>query len=452
MKSMKHIVHPTDFELKRFASEPQIKRPICMNWDERGRLWIAESVDYPNNLQPDGQGNDRIVICEDTDGDGVADKFTVFADKLSSRPASPSPTAASSSRRPRTRCSCKSTKGDDKADERKILFTGWGTGDTHAGPSNLHYGFDNWIYGIVGYSGFNGTVGGETPQVRPGLLPLQDAIRAGSASEGRRHKLEFLRSTNNNSWGVGFSEEGLLFGSTANGNPERLHADPEPLLRKGARHVARRCCRPSPTSNKFYPITDKVRQVDFHGGFTAAAGHALYTARTYPKEYWNRVAFVTEPTGHLVATFVLDKKGTSFSSKQFLEPAGQRRRMVRPDHGRGRPGRQRLGHRLVQLHRPAQPDAARLQDRQGQRLRDAAPRQDAWPHLPPGDEGRRRAEGRKDPVSGPEHAGETGRGAQERQSLLAAACAAVAGRARQEGCRAGAGQADRRHDRWTRSA
>ena len=68
-------------------------------------------------------------------------------------------------------------------------------------------------------------------------------------------------------------------------------------------------------SNRFYPITDKVRQVDFHGGFTAAAGHALYTARTYPKEYWNRVAFVTEPTGHLIASFVLNKDGSTFRSK-----------------------------------------------------------------------------------------------------------------------------------------
>ena len=45
--------------------------------------------------------------------------------------------------------------------------------DTHAGPSNLHYGFDNWIYGSVGYAGFNGTVNGERLQLPPGLLPLQ---------------------------------------------------------------------------------------------------------------------------------------------------------------------------------------------------------------------------------------------------------------------------------------
>ena len=44
---------------------------------------------------------------------------------------------------------------------RKTIMTGWGIFDTHAGPSNLRYGIDNWIYGAVGYAGFDGTVGGE---------------------------------------------------------------------------------------------------------------------------------------------------------------------------------------------------------------------------------------------------------------------------------------------------
>src|SRR5204863_8244995 len=81
-ESLKHLVLPRGFRAELVAADPDIRRPICMNWDERGRLWIAESVDYPNNRQADS-GNDRIVICEDTHGDGVADKFTVFADKLS---------------------------------------------------------------------------------------------------------------------------------------------------------------------------------------------------------------------------------------------------------------------------------------------------------------------------------------------------------------------------------
>ncbi len=50
----------------------------------------------------------------------------------------------------------KDTNGDDKADVREEIMTGWGIGDTHAQANNLHYGYDNWIYGCVGYSGFNG--------------------------------------------------------------------------------------------------------------------------------------------------------------------------------------------------------------------------------------------------------------------------------------------------------
>jgi uncharacterized protein len=315
-EAMKHIVHPTDFVLKRFASDPEIRRPICMNWDEQGRLWIAESVDYPNNRQKDGEGNDRIVICEDTTGTGVADKFTVFADKLSI------PTSfvfanggIIVTQAPHT-LFLKSSKGDDKADIRKILFTGWGTSDTHAGPSNLRYGFDNWIYGIVGYSGFRGTVGGETHKFGQGFFRFKlESERPGTAVPGVSvTKLEFLRSTNNNSWGVGFSEEGLLFGSTANGNPSVFMPIPNRYYEK-VRGMSASVLPTIATSNRFYPITDKIRQVDFHGGFTAAAGHALYTARTYPKEYWNRVAFVAEPTGHLVASFVLDKNGTNFTAK-----------------------------------------------------------------------------------------------------------------------------------------
>jgi putative heme-binding domain-containing protein len=67
-------------------------------------------------------------------------------------------------------------------------------------------------------------------------------------------------------------------------------------------------------SNRFFPVTEKVRQVDYFGGFTAAAGHALYTARTYPKVYWNSTAFVSEPTGHLTATFALERRGSDFAS------------------------------------------------------------------------------------------------------------------------------------------
>jgi len=304
-ESIKHLVYPVGFEPQLFVSDAQLGgKPIAMNWDERGRLWVAVTVDYPNELQPAGQGRDKILICEDTDGDGKADKFTVFADKLSI------PTSLIFARggvivqqAPHT-LFFKDTDGDDVADQRTVLFTGWGTRDTHAGPSNLRYGLDNWIHGIVGYSGFDGDLAGAKQSFRQGFYRFR--------ADGLR--FEFLRSTNNNSWGVGFSEEGLHFGSTANGNPsvylpianryyEKVRGWSSSVLGTIAQDL------------RFYPITDKIRQVDWHGQFTAAAGHALYTARTYPREYWNRTAFVTEPTGHLVATFVLERHGADVSSR-----------------------------------------------------------------------------------------------------------------------------------------
>ena len=303
-ESMKHLQVAPGFEVRLFASEPEIGKPIAMAWDARGRLWILETVDYPNEMQPEGRGRDRIRICEDTDGDGRADKFTVFADTLSI----PTSLAFANGgvivqQAPHT-LFLKDTDGDDKADERRVLFSGWGTGDTHAGPSNIHWGFDNWIWGMVGYSGFRGTVGGKSHQFQMGFYRFRP-----DGSE-----LEFLRSTNNNTWGFGQSEEGIVFGSTANGNPSEYLPIPnryyEAVQGWSAGRLGGIAGNP-----EFHPITDRVRQVDVHGRFTAASGHELYTARLFPKEYWNRAAFVTEPTGHLAATFLIEPKGANFSSR-----------------------------------------------------------------------------------------------------------------------------------------
>ena len=73
---------PVDMRLELFAAEPDIAKPIAFAWDDRGRCWVAETRDYPHDVKRTGEGNDSIKICEDTDGDGRADKFTVFADKL----------------------------------------------------------------------------------------------------------------------------------------------------------------------------------------------------------------------------------------------------------------------------------------------------------------------------------------------------------------------------------
>jgi uncharacterized protein len=302
-ESVRHMALPRGFEAQLFAAEPEIRRPITMAWDHRGRLWIAESVDYPNDKRTDAKGNDRLTICEDTDGDGRADLFKVFAEGLNI------PTSIAFARggvivhqAPET-LFLKDTDGDDKADERRVLFSGWGTYDTHAGPSNLRWGLDNWIWGIVGYAGFRGKVGGETHSFRQGIYRFRP--------DGS--KLEFLRSTSNNSWGLGFSEEGLVFGSTANACPSVYLPIPNRYY-EAVRGASASGLEMISDSYRFFPVTANVRQVDQFGGFTAGAGHALYTARAYPPHYWNRTAFVAEPTGHLVATFTLQPHGTDFSS------------------------------------------------------------------------------------------------------------------------------------------
>ena len=86
------------FEVNLFAADPQLAKPIHMNFDASGRLWVAASETYPQ-IKPGNKSNDKIIVLEDTKGVGKADKVTVFAGglKYSSRPGSSRGTAASTS-------------------------------------------------------------------------------------------------------------------------------------------------------------------------------------------------------------------------------------------------------------------------------------------------------------------------------------------------------------------
>jgi putative membrane-bound dehydrogenase-like protein len=301
-ESVKHIQIPVDFTLDVFAHEPDVMHPIAMTWDERGRLFVLITKDYPNERKDTG-GSDYILICEDTNKDGKADKFTKFSDDLSIPTGLVFANGGIIVSQAPHMLFLQDTDGDDKADVKKILFSGFGTGDTHAGPSNLHYGFDNWIYGSVGYSGFKGKVG------------KSDSLNFGQALFRFRpdaSDMEIVTRTSNNTWGLGFNEAGDLFGSTANNSHGWYSAIPNRYF--GLSKVDNGS-RSTDTHKDMQPITSKVRQVDVFGGFTAAAGHNFYTARAFPKKYWNNVAFVSEPTGHLLHQNIMTKKGTDFEDR-----------------------------------------------------------------------------------------------------------------------------------------
>jgi putative membrane-bound dehydrogenase-like protein len=321
-ESLKHFVVPEGFHVELFAAEPDLGgKPIAMNWDERGRLWVCETVDYPNELQKPGEGRDRIRICEDTDGDWKADKFTVFAEKLSIPTAIAFARGGAIVQDGTQTVFLKDTDGDDKADVRKALVTGWGMGDTHGGVSNFRYGLDNWYWGMQGYNEsrprYGVAVDGRLPQQSQPFRMGFFRFKLDQQDPPNVIDLEFIRSTNNNTWGLGFSEEGLVFGSTANGNPSVYMPIPNRYYER-VRGWAPQQLGGIADSDKFQAITENVRQVDHFNGYTAGAGHALYTARRYPQTWWNRTAFVCEPTGHLVGTFVLSPKGADFTSTSPL--------------------------------------------------------------------------------------------------------------------------------------
>ncbi|MEY2941529.1 MAG: hypothetical protein RJA67_1214 [Bacteroidota bacterium] len=302
-ESVKFIQVPVDFNLQVFASEPNVMHPIAMAWDERGRLYVLITKDYPNERKETG-GSDYILLCEDTNKDGKADKFTKWAEGLSIPTGMVFANGGLIISQAPHMILLKDTNGDDVADERKILFTGFGTGDTHAGPSNLHYGFDNWIWGCVGYSGYKGKVGADSLQFAQAFFRFKP--------DGS--KMEHMTTTSNNTWGFDFNEAGDVFGSTANNAHGWYMAIPHrdiwhaPMTLNGSKNTD--------THKDMRTITKKVRQVDVFGGFTAAAGHNFYSARSFPKEYWNQIAFVSEPTGHVIHQNRQVPTGSDFNDKE----------------------------------------------------------------------------------------------------------------------------------------
>src|SRR5947207_7586451 len=133
------------FEVNLFAADPLLAKPIQMNFDAAGRLWVASSEVYPQ-IRPGQKANDKILILKDTDGDGKADKTTVFADGLliptGVEPGDGGAYVANSTEL----LHLKSSTGTGKADRTRVVLSGFGTEDTHHIIHTFRWGPDGMLY------------------------------------------------------------------------------------------------------------------------------------------------------------------------------------------------------------------------------------------------------------------------------------------------------------------
>jgi len=203
------------YEVNLFASDPMFANPVHMHWDSKGRLWVACSWAYPQ-LKPGETANDKIIILEDTDDDGKADKSTVFADGLYLPTGIELANGGCYVAQSPDIFFLKDTDGDDVADVKELVLTGFGIEDSHHSISAWRRGPGGWLYfqegiflhtqvetqhGVV--RNFNGGV----YQFNPRTQQLQ----------------MFCRGTGGNPWGHVFDRWGQSFMVN---NPRIMHLSP----------------------------------------------------------------------------------------------------------------------------------------------------------------------------------------------------------------------------------
>lgn len=327
-------LHP-EFNLSLTADENVAEKIMSLDWDPQGRLWVVETPEYPGGREinrndakitpwrmrePDkypvgGEeprpAHDRVSMLEDTNGDGIMDKKTVFADGLEL------PTSlvfykdgVIVSQAPQTLW-IRDTDGDGKADKTVVLFKGWGTRDTHAVTSNLRWGPDGCVYGSVGYSAGDVSSGDGAKHFGNITAGLYRFRPDGSV-------LEQVAAGSCNTWGCEIAPDGEIFFSTATCGEPMLHLVlPEKIIsRAGVPGV--RAVRPIIEENKVFPARFENRQpylqIDWVGAFTAAAGATIYDGGAWPGKWqgppW--AFFVHEPTVWLMHEEFVGQEGVSY--------------------------------------------------------------------------------------------------------------------------------------------
>jgi putative membrane-bound dehydrogenase-like protein len=303
LAAKKIIVQP-DFNLSLVAAEPLVVKPVAIDWDPSGRLWVAITPEYPFKQDPKAPGRDALLVLEDTNGDGRMDKRAVFSTGLNLVTSFVFHRDGVIVAQAPQILLLRDTNGDGQADRREVLFDGFGHYDTHAVINNFRWGLDGWVYGCQGYSGTDSTNivnarGQRFGKIGNGIFRFKPD---GSA-------IEQVSSYSGNSWGIDFSIDGELFFSMANGPHLNHVVMPERYLSRGRLANA--------TSDKAIPDHQRVSaifndqreeyaQVSPVGVFTAAAGCTIYEGGAWPEKYHGS-SFVAEPTVHVLHEDILSR-------------------------------------------------------------------------------------------------------------------------------------------------
>ncbi len=343
-------LHP-EFNISVVAAEPLINKPIAIDWDASGRLWVAETPEYPNgrrgikpeqaevswkdnggiDRQPGKQNRpalDRISILADTNGDGLADRKDVFFEGLELVTGFVFHKDGVIVGQAPDILWLRDTNGDGKADKIEKLYTGLGTFDTHAVINNLRWGFDGWIYATHGYSA--GDVSNANCTVSFGRISSGVVRFKPDGTE-----IEQYCSKGGNTWGLDItSDNEVMFTQPTSDDLLNHVVLPEYALARGKvggtpsfKAVIHH--RPSKPLIKFENLA--YVQIDLVGLFTAAAGCAIYDHGSWPTN-WNQSYFTTEPTINLVHHEIVKDEGVTYTANKTRDEefVGGRDKWFRP--------------------------------------------------------------------------------------------------------------------------
>jgi putative heme-binding domain-containing protein len=199
-QAIKKMVVPPGFHVELVAAEPDLVNPVAMTFDEKGRIWITESLEYPRRSA--GPGRDRIKILESTKGDGRYDKITVFAEGLNI----PSGIAVGHggvwvANSPDI-LFYKVGPDGKAAGKPEVVVTGFGRDDTHELPNSLTWGPDGWLYGL------NGVFNRSRVKHKGKEFDFTCAL---FRIHPRTKDFELFCEGTSNPWGIAFDPEGSAF-------------------------------------------------------------------------------------------------------------------------------------------------------------------------------------------------------------------------------------------------